>query len=145
MTKAIKALEIFKAEVTTDEAPSKALRQKIINRFIAELDMTPAGAATYFATSKSKAAKGVVITAQPKRAKSTSTHIKVREKSQAEVDSLTIYSICVPGVNDQGEKILDSTNSFYSLNAAKASCGNDEIVVKGMPKLEVSWSKLKAI
>jgi hypothetical protein len=145
MTKAIKALEIFKAEVTTDEAPSKELRQKIIDRFINELEMTPAGAATYFANSKNKAKSGFVTPVQRKSAKPTATHIKVREKTQSEVDSLAIYSICVPGTNEKGEKVLDSTNSFYSLNAAKHQCGKDELVVKGMPKLEQPWSKLKPI
>lgn len=144
-TKAEKCFEIFKdlaANVNNDV--SLLTRQTVIDAFVAQAGMTPAGASTYASDCRKKFLGGDAAPRQPKKSTGKSV-AKVHSKYEDQDDDRNIFTICVPRVNEDGTTVVDSTSSYYSSGAAVANCKGDAVVVAGMPKLESDFSKLKPL
>jgi len=133
MTKKLRSQQIYDlfAKAESDTAKLRAL---VVKDFIEHLDMTPAGAATYYANCKRKANGGTFNTSTPSE-----------PKKERRSDSRTLYTVCTPRDDDDKGVVLDFTGSHYSKADALKFCKKNDIVVKGLPELESDFSKLKAV
>lgn len=133
MSKKIKSQEIYDLFTKAEPDPKK-LRPLVIKDFIDKLDMTPAGAATYYANCKRKANGGKFNT-------STTPEPKTEKRS----DGRTLYTICTSRNDEELGIVVDSTSSHYDIKDAKKRCKKGQVVVKGLPEIDSHFDKLKAV
>lgn len=111
-------------------------RKEIIEAFVAQLSMTPAGAATYYANCKRASTGGAFNVPSSKQID--------KDDGKGGISDKGLYTIVTPR-DEEGKKVVDCTHSYTSLSAAKKSASGDEIVVRGMPELDSPMDKLKPI
>lgn len=143
-TKAEKCFEIFKTLVANAGGDASTVsRQTVIDAFVAQAGMTPAGASTYASDCRKKFLGGDAAPRQPKKSTGKSV-AKVHSKYEDQDDDRNLFSVCYPRDVD-GKKVVDRTSSYYSSGAALANCKGDAVVVAGMPELESDFTKLKPL
>ena len=129
MTKKQQAQQIFNDIVRRSGAQTidSTIRAQIVQQFIAQLDMTPAGAATYYAVCKSLSSFGNAQPEFPRPQLRTTRN-----------DESVLYTVC---------KIVDgrvaSTGSYVDPSLIRLNKG--EVLVRGLPEIGHPLSKLKAI
>lgn len=115
-------------------------RNLIVQRFQHDLDMTAAGAATYYAACKRE------FFGTPSRSKpvvtnnhntTTTPAVNTNEKGS---DTRTLYTVCTI-VDD----VVDSSNSYFDKQDALQAAGTKDLVVRGVPDIGTACNKLKTI
>ncbi len=133
MSKKIRSQEIYDLFAKAESDPKK-LRALVVKDFIDNLEMTTAGAGTYYANCKRKASGvkfNTATTPEPKKEKRS--------------DGRTMYTICTPRDDEELGVVVDSTGSHYNIKDAKIRCKNNQIVVKGLPELDSPFAILKSV
>ena len=128
LSKAEKALHIYTTLVEAGKE-GKELKDGCVEKFTTELEMSTAGASTYFYNTKKKASGGEV--------KSYYKGKDSQDPSSDEDCSRKLYSI-VNAVDDK----VESTESHYDFKKA-TKIANGRLVVIGLPDLDVSVNTLK--
>lgn len=136
MTKKERAQQIFTNIVQQSgcQTIDSTIRSQIIQQFIAQLDMTPAGAATYYAACKSLSSFG---NAQPELSRPQLRTTR-NDESVSVIDSKQLYTVC---------KIVDgrvaSTGSYVDPSLIRLN--ESDVLVRGLPEIGLPSSKLQAI
>lgn len=132
MSKKERAQQIFTNIVQQSgcQTIDRSIRAQIIEQFVAQLDMTPAGAATYYAVCKSLSCFG---NAQPEFPRP-----QLRTTRNGEPAPNQLYTVC---------KIVDgrvaSTGSYVDPTMIRLT--KNEVLVRGLPEIGHPLSKLKTI
>ena len=128
LSKAQKALNIYTTLVDAGKE-GKELKDGCVAQFQSELEMSTAGASTYFYNTKKKASGGEV-----------KSYYKGKDSQDPSSDddcSRKLYSI-VNAVDDK----VESTESHYSFKSATQRA-KGRLVVVGLPDLDVLVNTLK--
>jgi len=139
LSKKARSQIIYNKMIPTNTKP------EIVKAFITELEMTPAGANTYFNTCRKGSSIRTITSSKQSTFKRTSSTTDT-------VVSKVLYTVCTPSVivkdpitRTESEMVLESTGSFYDYIDAVAHCALNEVIVKGLPEIGLPFSKLKQI
>lgn len=105
-------------------------RAEVIQAFMDQLNMTKAGASTYYATCKNEFYGDAAPSTTCKR-------------KTDEMENKTLFTVCTPGEGEDGSTVVSSTHSYFRYADAKQHADRNEVVVKGLPEIDSDWSKLK--
>ena len=111
-------------------------RNEIIEMFMSKLNMTKAGATTYY----SMCGSSKPVTAKPKPTPNVTNVKPNTSTTETKGDSRPLYTVCTI-VND----VVDYTSSWYDKQDAFNECKGNQVVVKGLPELNSHISTLKCI
>lgn len=130
MTKKEQALQIYH-DLTDRNHGDRAL---IVRRFQDALDMTPAGAATYYAMCKKHYEQGA---STPATKSSKTVKASAGKSVRESTDNRTLHHVAYM---DEDGKVYE-TSSYFNIDDAnaehKASKGNSKVVSGKLPEIEV--------
>lgn len=132
MTKKLQAQSIF-----NDMAYRP--RAEVIEAFMTQLDMTKAGASTYYATCKKE------YFGESASSNASDKPSKGRGERSDGMENKTLYTVCTPGQGEDGSTVVESTHSYFRSEDAKKYADRNQVVVKGLPDIGADWSKLKPV
>lgn len=135
------ALELYKS-MSAASSDGSVERKKFIERCVAEFEMTPAGASTYYSNSKSLAAG-----AAPKNYYIPSADKKVTQAVDDSKEAAPMWSVVVVDGDlvDQAHSFMSQQGAVGRWNALKPGTQARCLVVEGSPKEGTPVSSLVKI